>query len=480
MTLKNRTSVLSFLLVMGVLLSEIMQGKAPAFLDHRLYRLPEVAQAAAGDTPIFLPFVTLQTPPPLVRKVNVPLNDWAIFWFGQVTPSDDYADVRIRYSSSNLVVFLTAFDRRIWYNPDTSTNALNSLADWDGMALYLNLQGGDARQPGPQSVRIQAQFSSQLPNHMAAFRGDGQNWQPVNLPVTVLPGWRGSLNDNADDSGWAITLTIPFSSLGLSGPPPQGTTWGMSLDMNNRNSLAGPAMPVKTWPASSKDVGQLSFGVPAYAHPPVASQSAPLTIRQGLNGVVIKDDMVGGAAMCGDGLDRWTQWGNANYNSANTFVVQNQSDIADFPCFSKEYLAFPINQIPPGKVIVSARLIVHQYGNSDPTQAKDSLIHVMRVGEDWDPAAISWNSAPLAMENYGETVVHPITDFSSFQWPGVPYDFDVSRALADAYREGNPLRLVLYSTDSDYHSGKYFVNSRADDWNAAARPMIEVIWGDPK
>lgn len=476
MNRKNITRMLTFVLILGVLLSE--NGSSPFY--NLMNRSQWMAQAA-GNPFLYLPFVARQDPPALVRKVNVPLNDWAIFWFGRVTPDESYADVRVRYSSTELVVFLTAFDRRIWYNPDTSTNALNTLADWDGMALYLNLQGKDARQPGNQSYRIQVQYSPQLNNHQAVYQGNGQSWQAVGLPVSVLTGWRGNYpNDNMDDQGWAITLHIPFSSLGLSGPPPQGTTWGMALDLNNRNSLAGPSQPVKTWPASSKEIGQLAFGVPAYNSPPVSVTSAPLTIRQGINGVVVNDNMVGGSSNCGQGLDRWTQWGNANYSSANTFTIQNESDVSDFPCFSKEFLSFPLSQIPVGKVIISAHLTIHQFGNSDPTQAKDSIVHVMRVAEDWNAATVSWNTAPLALENYAETVVHPITNFSNFQWPGVPYDFDVSRALADAYREGSPLRLALYSTDLDYHSGKYFVNSRADDWNAAARPVLVVVWGDPK
>ena len=44
---------------------------------------------------------------------------------------------------------------------------------------------------------------------------------------------------------------------------------------------------------------------------------------------------------------------------------------------------------------------------------------------------------------------------------------------------GKPLRLVLYEPDSAYHSGKYFLGSSEPDWDAAGRPQLDVLWGDP-
>jgi hypothetical protein len=63
-------------------------------------------------------------------------------------------------------------------------------------------------------------------------------------------------------------------------------------------------------------------------------------------------------------------------------------------------------------------------------------------------------------------------------WPGIPWTWDVGKAVADAYAEGQPLRLVLYSADSNYHSGKLFVTSDTGDWNAAGRPALRVEWGE--
>jgi hypothetical protein len=60
----------------------------------------------------------------------------------------------------------------------------------------------------------------------------------------------------------------------------------------------------------------------------------------------------------------------------------------------------------------------------------------------------------------------------------VPYTWDISRAVAAAYTAGGPLRLVLYSADSDYHSGKYFVSSDTQDWNETGRPTLQITLGD--
>ena len=129
-------------------------------------------------------------------------------------------------------------------------------------------------------------------------------------------------------------------------------------------------------------------------------------------------------------------------------------------------------------MIVSAKLILHEFGNAgevEPPAPQPSYIQVMRVSQSWDANTLSWNNAPLVSENYTGTWVNPIT--GSFAY--IPYEWDISRAVADAYQENNPLRLVLYESDSAQNSGKYFVSNNDGDWNAVGRPTIQVTWGDP-
>jgi len=109
--------------------------------------------------------------------------------------------------------------------------------------------------------------------------------------------------------------------------------------------------------------------------------------------------------------------------------------------------------------------------------AKPSWIQVLTAAGDWSEDTITWNNAPIAYENVGGSWVNPTTLTG---WPGTPRTWDVSYAVARAYARGEPLRLILYSADSDYHSGKYFVSSDTGDWNIAGRPRLDVRWGEAR
>jgi hypothetical protein len=175
-------------------------------------------------------------------------------------------------------------------------------------------------------------------------------------------------------------------------------------------------------------------------------------------------------------MDAWNQWGNANYAGYTQFNIQNQWDVADFMCFSKYYVTFPLSAVPAGKSIVSARVRLSMFGNAgyNPSDATPSAVDVLTVSEDWSETTITWNNAPYAAQNISATWVYPV-DASH---PAGPYDWDVSHAVADAYAKGQPLRLVFYSTAGDYHSGKYFHTSDSTDWSGTVRPTVEVQWGE--
>jgi hypothetical protein len=56
----------------------------------------------------------------------------------------------------------------------------------------------------------------------------------------------------------------------------------------------------------------------------------------------------------------------------------------------------------------------------------------------------------MALEKVSHTWVDPVDTFPA--WPGIPYECDVSRAIAEAYQIGRVLRLVLYSTEAAVQS----------------------------
>jgi hypothetical protein len=447
---------------------------------------------ANANYSLYLPI--LVSPSRQTPRINAPYfgdqvryPETAIFWFGQVTPTENYADVRLGYTDQELFVHLTVFDRRLWYDPSP---AVGTLTEWDAATLYLNLTGSRGDAPSTDAYRFIAQLNwwEERDDWQAAYRGDGHGWDLTDIPFTATSGWRGTApNNDSDDRGWTMGFRIPFESLGLSAAPQPGTLWGLALTLHDRDDAAGTPIPDKHWPMDMHALqprtwAQLHFGLPAYT-PPSVEPSSAVTIRHGLDGAQVVDAHVGGHTTCGQPYwpDFFDGWGDANYTGYEQVNVLNQSDVADWPCFSKFYLSFPLEPIPPGVEILSATLRLHLFGNSGQDSEpppQPSLIQALTVREDWDESTLTWNNAPLPIENYAATWVYPVEEFPG--WPGIPYDWDLSRAVAAAYANGEPLRLVLYSADAAIHSGKYFISSDTEEWNAEGRPTLEIVWGELK
>jgi len=440
--------------------------------------------------------LTIGAPAGAVQRVNAPYfagaieySEMAISWFGKISPTENYADVRTGYNADQLVINVAAFDRRLWY--DTTPSA-STLTTWDAVTVYLSLDAGPNSPLNTNAYRFVGQLNwwEERAQWQAAYRHNGTSWNVVALPFTTASDWRGDLpNTNGDDRGWNISFGIPFASLGLAGHPAQGTVWRLAIVLHDRDDAAGTPIADKTSPESvaidrPATWGVLHFGVPGYK-PSATTPGGSATIRHKLNGATVSDAAAGGYAVCGAETNYWTEWGNTteSFYSAehDRLNVQNQLDISDWPCFSKYYVAFPLNSLPSAKVIISATLTLYQIGNAGegwtpPPQS--SFIQVLTVNQAWDDASLTWNNAPLASENITGSWVDPLPGFPG--WPGVPRSWDVSRAVAQAYTSGQPLRLALYSADGAYHSGRYFASADMEDWNAVGRPTLTVTWGNPQ
>jgi hypothetical protein len=408
----------------------------------------------------------------------------AVFWFGQVTTATNSVDVRVGYDQEYLEVRLAVMDRRLWYDPSASPGQLTA---WDSATLYINTDGDRASAPDAHSYRFDAQLTwwEDRAPYQAAFRGNGSGWSAASIPFTTRTGYRGDEpNNNGDDRGWSLRYTIPFSALGASEPPLLGTVWGMGLVLHDRDDGGGPPLPDQAWPPSlvpsqPATWGQLFFGTPTYSPPP-ATPGGTLTIRHGLNGATVMDADVGGSSTCGQAAspDFFPTWGNLNYAGRQWLNIQNVGDVADWPCFSRYYVTFPLQALPSGAVIISATLVLHQFGNAGQgwePGPQPSLIQVFTVSEDWEESTLTWNSAPLALENVAAVWVAPLEDppppsGASRQW-------DVSRAVAEAYAAGQPVRLALYEADYAMHGGKYFRTSDFEEYGQKDRPTLIVTWG---
>ncbi len=480
----------------GIAFAQDTQPEAPSAGSERLY-IPTLANRSWSGT--------ITNYAALPRAVNVPylsdlldgqggiqrLPSMAVFWYGRVQDTQNYTDVRIATNNTHLVVYVASFDRHLWY--DTSP-AAGDLTAWDGATVYLRT-GGQINGLGSDTFKLTAQLNNggAVPSAgKLSQRGTGGSWATTSVAFEASAGWRGSNINNADDDrGWAITFRIPFASLGVSRPADGAATWALAVVTHDRDN--GGVQPETFWPETFQSTnastwGGVRWGQPTYT-PAASSIGGTVMIKQGVNGATVSDSDLGGATsnQCpGDTNYIWNEWGNANYANEPGMNIQNQSDISDWPCFAKTYLNFPLSQIPAGMVIRRATLQLHQFGGSGTASngqsAADTYIQVFRIGGSWSESTITWNNAPLPIENYGGTWVGQVVNCGApggLAWPCVRRDWDVTRLVADAYAAGEPARIGLYSADSDYSTGKYFTSSEAGDWNVAGRPGLEIEWGRP-
>jgi hypothetical protein len=428
-------------------------------------------------------------PLPLIHQVNAPyfsdglhFDETAVFWLGRVTPSDNYADVRVGYIDRALWVHVNIIDRRLWY--DTSPD-ISALTNWDSVTLYLDKRGNTGGTPTTDSYRFDAQLNWWEPREhwQAAYRGDGSGWVSIPITFTTYGTWynpSGAPNTDTDAHGWFVAYSIPFQNLGLSAPPPPGTLWGISVVVHDRDSASGPMNPDTAWPDTMStdrpaSWGRLRFGLPGYTLPTPVVMQGTTVVRQGLNGSVVQDAVVGGNTLCGGSLsDYFVQWGNLNYAHVPVFNVQNVEHVSEWPCFSKVFTTFPLTSLPTGKEIISATLTLHHSGNPGPAP-ESAYIQVLTVDQDWNENTITWNNAPAVRENLGGVWIAPLQQAAPY--PGIPYHWDVSRAVAEAYMAGEPLRLAIYSASSPFHNGRYFFSSDVEDLNAVGRPTLTIAWG---
>ena len=353
----------------------------------------------------------------------------AIFWFGKVTPNENYNDIRIAYNDTTLFIHIASIDRLLWYD---ATPSKKTLTEWDAVSLYLQpAQQNNGTNSAPyQFVGALAPKETFRSLYQVAYRWNGTEWNKQAIKFSTVTDWRGdALNNAEDDRGWNITFKVPASSLGLMQAPAGDTVWRLGIVAHDRDYLNGKIIPPQAFPAQFKESNpnqwsKLSFGlVPSKAF--VGKDTITLIIQEGRNGVQVVDGSPGGQGICGENINVWKEWGDriAKDPQNQTAIIQNQRDIADWSCFSKYYLAFPLSGLPPNAKILSASLTLHQFGNSGKWndqiyQPYRSLIQVFTTYPAMSETPLSWNSAPLAIENVSQAWVDPLEKFPG--WPGLP------------------------------------------------------------
>ncbi|MCL5996642.1 MAG: DNRLRE domain-containing protein [Chloroflexi bacterium] len=451
----------------------------------------------------YLPAVMGMPPPLASRRVNIPYfasgPSWyrsAIFWFGQNKqglPSRNYADVRMSYSNIGLHVQVTVIDYYLWYWDPNDSSLTGSLTDYDAVALYL---GTDSNKPNtPQTNHYMFLSGTRpgpnenAPTYHQQARGTGSGWDTNwNGTWTDYSAMQWSCNPGPNsntcgiDFGWFSMFTIPWGSIGLSGPPPAETVWNLGILLYDRdaNPPAGYVAP-DYWPETfnpnnPSTWGELHFGYANHIAPPAQVQGTTLVrAASDTDNSSVVDAWMGGGGTCSSGHEGGTE---TNHGDDANLFVGTETAPTHFPCFNKSYLRFSLDTIPAGKVIVSATLTLHLWGGADPSQAQPSWVHLFSIRDPWDEMSIQWNNAPLAWENVSAQWLYTYSK-PAIDWPGDPYTWDATKAVAEAYADGRPVSLAIYGSDTEQHSSKYLTSSEVGNWDVEGRPTLRVVWGSP-
>jgi hypothetical protein len=441
------------------------------------------------------------------RRVNIPLstNDvtWAesaIFWFGINDPGENeqgdpipgrnYTDVRVVYTSNALHIQFTVVDYYLWWN--TNPQPSDDLTQYDAVAIYLDTNHDRAATPQNDDFTF-LMGARHYPNHdvpdfRRQGRGTGAGWDDAWTAGWMDDAgmqWECNPGPNSNtcgiDYGWFASFTIPWTALGLSAAPDEGTLWGLGATLYDRDDQppAGSVAP-ESWPEnfnadSPITWGDLHFGYADY-QPPSAIQRGTTIIRAvSTTDNTVEDAWMGGGGTCSGGHEGGSELNHGD--DANLFVGSETAP-THFPCFNKSFLRFSLDSIPPGKEIISATLTLHHWGNAgEAGLAQPSWVSLFTITDPWDEMVIHWNNAPLAQENISAAWIYPLLAFPG--WPGIPYDWDATQAVAEAYAEGRPASIAIYGSDTEQHSSKYLKSSETGDWNVESRPKLTVVWGDP-
>jgi len=440
-----------------------------------------------------------------IRRVNVPNVtsgndiDWsqaAIFWMGinesyQTIPGRNYTDVRIAYNQSGLHLFLTVVDYYLWY--DKAQNP-GDLTQNDAIAIYLDTthDRNGAPQTDDYYFLVGARHFETATKYQREARGNGTGWNTAwSTSWTQSAGMQWSdhgPNDNSGniDYGWVTDVHLPWSAFGLSGPPTQGTVWGLGVYVYDRDIPGGGGMSTsQSWPetfATNSPVswGDLHFGDDAYA-PPAVSPEGTRTVRAAsTTDNTVEDAWMGGGGGCSAGHNGG---GEVNHGDHAELYLGSETAPTHLPCFNKSFLRFKLGSVPAGKAILSAKLTLYHWGNAgDPSAPNDedhghaSYAWLYTVNDPWEEMTIHWNNAPMAGENLDVQRIEVLTAFPG--WDNlVVYEWDVTKAVAEAYQAGQPVSLAVYDSASERNTSKYLVSSETGDWNAKNRPKLTIVYG---
>ena len=280
-------------------------------------------------------------------------------------------------------------------------------------------------------------------------------------------GWEiGHRCGAGDCRGWTAETMIPWANLG--GRPAPGQQVPFAAE------YAGAAL-----------AGNLHWGE-ALAAP----SSEPAT------GVVVvpllEDTVVGGDSVCGD--PDWPTyhptWGSTpRWGSSPHVLVENQWDVADWPCYNKLLLRADLSAIPYGARVVSATVEIARFGQMgyacgycvDPATGSnngtmDTVVQIYDYPATWSESTATWDTTRYPGPPLHRILTVPLPDDGqegrSYASNPLPEFWDVTGPVQAALARGDSTASILAATAAgQYHSGKYYYSTEG-----AVPPKVRIAY----
>jgi hypothetical protein len=173
------------------------------------------------------------------RLLLLPL---ALFLFAALTPARAQAPrVSAAYTAWDDYYLYAAFQVSDTNVISTNRTPTSQPQQDDNIEVFLETDG-----PGKADTRTDKTFQMAVSAGSGAYfsQGDGTKIPKAKLVLTYKYASTvdGPINSTAaKDIGYTIEVAIPWTELGLSGPPSAGETWGFNVISRDRSSLQTPA-----------------------------------------------------------------------------------------------------------------------------------------------------------------------------------------------------------------------------------------------
>ena len=280
-------------------------------------------------------------------------------------------------------------------------------------------------------------------------------------------GWQiGHRCGAGDCRGWSASTLIPWPNLGGRPAP-------------------GQQVPFAAEYAGASLAGMLHWGE-ALAAPSTEPATGVVVVP------LLEDTVIGGDSVCGD--PDWPTyhptWGSTpRWGSSPHVLVENQWDVADWPCYNKLLMRADLSAIPYGARVVSATLELARFGQMgyacgycvDPATGSnngtmDTVVQIFDYPVQWSESTATWDTTRYPGPPLHRILTVPLPDDGqegrSYASNPLPEFWDITGPVQAALARGELQASVLAATAAgQYHSGKYYYSTEG-----AVAPKVRIAY----